>query len=376
MAERTINVPPVSPSPLHARMAEANAGNRWLALNGMAVASATLGQGPERRALATSAGLADASATSRYRISGSGARDFCARVFARPVERLETGAAMFNFWCNGAGQVIGFGWLGALGADDFLLIANAANDDWFADAANGLGANVSSISGDTGAIWIEGPKAAELLGAAGLNDILAPGTVSTHHWRGVDFAALRSRGPRGIALVSQAEDAPVLWDRLMRAGKALGVVAVGHAALDAARIARGDVSLNADAAQLSGDVTAFSLGIDHLLATGGSHFNGKRATGRMARAQSRLVQLEIDAAIDDPRLVAVELKGETVGFLTSAMVDGFAPVSLALAHVRADLAEAGRTLTARIGRIERGNLVPSRVPARVRLVPRAPREAA
>jgi len=376
MAERTINIAPVAASPLHSRVAEANRGNRWVTINGMAVARATAGQGPERRALATAAGLSDLSATARYRISGTGARDFCTRVFARPANHLQAGGAMFNFWCNGQGQVIGFGWLAALGPDDFLLLAHAPHDDWFHDAADGLGAQVQSISADTGALWIEGPKAAELLAAAGLNDIPAPGTVSTHNWRGIEFAALRSRGPRGLALVAPSDDAPVLWDRLLRAGQTLGAIPVGQAALDAARIARGDVCLHADAAMLAGDVNAFSLGIDHLMGAGGGHFNGKRATGRMARKESRLVQLEIDAAVEDPRLVAVELKGEVVGFLTSAMVDGFAPVSLALAHVRADLAEAGRSLTARIGRIERGNLVPTRVPARVRLVPRAARAAA
>ncbi|HRK71147.1 MAG TPA: hypothetical protein PLA85_06150, partial [Micropepsaceae bacterium] len=337
MAERTINIAPVAASPLHSRVAEANRGNRWVTINGMAVARATAGQGPERRALATAAGLSDLSATARYRISGAGARDFCARVLARPANHLQVGGAMFNFWCNGQGQVIGFGWLAALGPDDFLLLAHAPHDDWFHDAADGLGAQVQSISADTGALWIEGPKAAELLAAAGLNDIPAPGTVSTHNWRGIEFAALRSRGPRGLALVAPSDDAPVLWDRLLRAGQTLGAIPVGQAALDAARIARGDVCLHADAAMLAGDVNAFSLGIDHLMGAGGGHFNGKRATGRMARKESRLVQLEIDAAVEDPRLVAVELKGEVVGFLTSAMVDGFAPVSLALAHVRADL---------------------------------------
>ena len=96
---------------------------------------------------------------------------------------------------------------------------------------------VEDISDTLAAIGIGGPKAAEILLAAGIDaTTLAAGEVSDPVWQGVGFSIARSVLPQidGFEIWSTAENLDRVWDALVTAG----AKPVGSEALEFYRIAR------------------------------------------------------------------------------------------------------------------------------------------
>jgi aminomethyltransferase len=148
-----------------------------------------------------------------------------------------------------------------------------------------------------------------------------------------------------------------LWDRLMTAGAAHGIVAIGSAALDLARIEAGFPAANVDfiaaeqALRATRRRTPLELGLGWLVDFEKGHFNGRRAllaerdgTGRNSAADTRMVGLDVAGnkpAVDSLIYVG---RGTQAGFVTSAMWSPICKRNIALATLERPFATGNQAL--------------------------------
>ena len=106
---------------------------------------------------------------------------------------------------------------GAHGRDAFLLISEMADFGWLTSAAKLFDVAVRDVSAEPGVLALAGPFAASVLEAAGLDAKLPPLGLRNSFWRGLDVTL--SRLGDGYELWCQPDDALIVWDRLIAAGK-------------------------------------------------------------------------------------------------------------------------------------------------------------
>jgi aminomethyltransferase len=206
-------------------------------------------------AIRNAAALIDVSPLYKYELRGQDAVRAANRIVTRDAARMAIGQVIYTPWCDDDGKVIDDGTLARLGEGLYRFTAAEDNYAWFQDCCYGLRAEVVDVTGDLAALAVQGPNARRLL-----ERVLS----------GVDLAGLRyyrlaaarlaasagearlvvSRtgytGDLGYELWMAPEDAGEVWDRLMEAGQAFGILPAGILALDIARIEAGLVMLQVD----------------------------------------------------------------------------------------------------------------------------------
>jgi sarcosine oxidase subunit alpha len=154
---------------------------------------------------------------------------------------------------------------------------------------------ISPVTPDWGNVTVSGPKAWELLQAAGFDGSLSPGamkhmTLRELTWSGVRMRVLRASfsGELGYEINLPAAYTHALLEQLTAAGASLGVAPYGLEALMILRIEKGflHVGGDTDGTTLPGDV-----GMDRNVAAKKAHFVGRRSLLRPAALDPCRMQL-------------------------------------------------------------------------------------
>jgi aminomethyltransferase len=235
------------PTPFHVRTAEHNCANAWTALHAFTVPAHYGDPHQESLAPRLTAALFDISAHEDLRIQGAGAAALLSAACAAPLGGLSPGQSQDVHWCADGDGLRGTGLVSRLGKDDFLLRSEDADIGWFAGAAPRFEAAVRDITCERGLLFLSGPFAQAILEAAGLQvSHLAIHRHADHDWRGLAVTVLRKPRPRGYELACAADDATLLFDRLMRAGRMFGLRLAGEDALRLLRLEEGLPRAHAD----------------------------------------------------------------------------------------------------------------------------------
>lgn len=221
---------PLRATPFHARAAEANRANVWETRSGFTLSTHYGSVEEEAVAVRFGAVMADISWHSRIRIGGSRAGEFVARCFTRDASALGVGAALDALWLSDAGAVRGAGAVIREARDRFVLVSTLEDIDWFRTAAALYDVAVGECEAE-GVLTVIGPTAARVIAVAGLDADLPPFTKRRQSWRGLDVSL--SRLGVGFEIWCDPDDALIVWDRLMGAGRHLALIPAGQAALDA-----------------------------------------------------------------------------------------------------------------------------------------------
>jgi aminomethyltransferase len=157
------------------------------------------------------------------------------------VRDLGVGHGVYNFVLTAQGRIVGD--LVAYNRGDFLLVTSdrgqaAGITEIFERYIIMDDVEVADISEKLAAVGIAGPRAAQVLQAAGIDvSQLGPGQVVDLVWNDVGISVARNIHPNmdGYELWFAAEQADRVWDGLVAAG----ATPVGSEALELYRIARG-----------------------------------------------------------------------------------------------------------------------------------------
>jgi aminomethyltransferase len=274
-------------TPFHARTAplcEAQNWRRWAGY--LAASSYELSHEREYFAVRNTAGLFDVSPLFKYRISGRDAARLLDRVVTRDAGRCAVGQVLYTPWCDADGKVIDDGTVARLDDDVFRMTAADPTYRWLRQNARGLDVSIADVSDTTAALSLQGPTARIILEEATQSSLPIKFFRLTQAAIGgapVTITRTGYTGDLGYEVWMDAERALGVWDAVMSAGSAHGIVPAGMLALDVARIEAGLLLIDVDyvssrkaliEAQKS---TPLELGLDWTVGWNKPQFVGRRA---------------------------------------------------------------------------------------------------
>ena len=358
-------------TPFHERTAALCASHAWRRWAGHVVASSyELSHEREYHVIRAAAALFDVSPLCKYLIRGRDAARLLDQVLPRNVLKAEVGQVLYTPWCDHAGKVIDDGTVARLGGDVFRMTSAEPNLRWLQDNATGMDVAITDVSDSIAALSLQGPMAGAILhslGAAPLRYF----RLASARLRDIPVEISRTgyTGDLGYEIWLDRAQALPVWDTLIDAGRAYGILPAGMLALDMARIEAGLMLIDVDyvparkaliASQLS---SPFELDLGWTVDLAKERFVGREAlTEERARgAQWRFVGIELEwnslerlyaelgLATRLPSAawrmsVPLYAGGEQVGYATSG---GWSPLLkkyIALAHLRAPWFAAGTAL--------------------------------
>ena len=340
----------------------------------------------EHHAVRERAGLFDVSHMGRVEIAGSGAPDALDVMLVSRVHDLEVGRSRYTMLCDEAGGVID-DLIVTRFEDRFLLIVNAANTDAalavLREGCATHGADVVHRAGHV-LLALQGPAAAHVLAAASAADLddgaadatkLRPFRAVATRVAGVATVVARTgyTGEDGFEIAcDDAAGGRRVWDALLAAGAASGLLPCGLAARDTLRLEAG---LPLHGHELGPELGPFETGFARIVHLDDAReFHGRAALERVATdgPVQRIVGL-IAEGRRAPRAGYTVLDDErAVGTITSGAPSPTLGVPIALAAVDASVAAAGTVLHVDV----RGTRVPARVTALPFVLPAARRATA
>ncbi len=209
----------------------------------------------EHAAVRERVGLFDVSHLGKLMVSGEGAAAFVNATLSADLDRVGPGGAQYTLCCDDGGGVVDDLIAYRYADDEVGLVPNAANS---AEVARRLtesapaGVTVTDRHRDLAVLAVQGPSSDETLSALGLpagHDYMSF-QVAEHEGTPVTVCRTGYTGERGYELIVGAEQAPALWDALLAAGAAYGVLPCGLGARDTLRTEMGyplhgqDISLD------------------------------------------------------------------------------------------------------------------------------------
>ena len=194
----------------------------------------------EHNAVRTTAGLFDVSHLGKLVVSGAGGGEALGEAVAASVAELEPGRARYGIVLAEDGGCVDDLFVYRLGADEWLVVPNAANVAAVRDALEASGASVKDRWDRWAILALQGPESFEVIERAW------PGTgapeLKLHRFGPLEEVSAGSfvartgyTGELGFELYVDADQARSAWDRLLEAGAA----PVGLGARDTLRLEMG-----------------------------------------------------------------------------------------------------------------------------------------
>ncbi len=198
----------------------------------------------EYNAIRNAAALIDISPLFKYRVTGKDATRLVDRVITRDMNKVSVGQVIYTPWCDEQGKVIDDGTVSRLETNLYRWTAADPSLRWFTQNAMGLDVNVEDISESVAALALQGPTSGRLLKSLAEDaDIenLKYFRVTKGIVAGVPVEISRTgyTGDLGYEIWVEAEQALIVWDALVEAGRIFDLKPAGMLALDVARIEAG-----------------------------------------------------------------------------------------------------------------------------------------
>lgn len=215
----------------------------------------------EHRAVRTAAGLFDLSHMAEILVLGAEAGVALDHALAGKISAVALGQAKYSLLLHPAGGIIDDLVVYRTGEDRFMVVANAANREIVATELRartaGFDVDTYDESDDVALIAVQGPAALGILGA--VEGFAVEGgrpdgaeftrtlTELRYYWsfaglfreHPVLFARTGYTGEDGFELYIAPDDAQELWEALLEAGAAHGLVPAGLASRDTLRLEAG-----------------------------------------------------------------------------------------------------------------------------------------
>ncbi len=295
-------------TPFHPRTATLCQAQNWRRWAGYLVAgSYELALDREYWAIRDSAALIDVTPLMKYLIQGPDAIRFLNRVVTRDMDKLNIGQVYYTPWCDEDGRVIDDGTISRLDETTFRMTSADPNLRWLSMNAVGLDVNITEVTDQIAALSLQGPSSRTILNRCCEKplDGLKYFRILENKLNGIAVTISRTgyTGDLGYEIWMDANEALLVWDALMAAGRDYGITPCGILAMDMARVEAGLFMIEVDytsskhawiEAQKS---SPYQLGLDWAVSLDkNGYFVGRRALEREKSAGStwKLMGLEIE----------------------------------------------------------------------------------
>lgn len=226
----------------------------------------------EHEAVRTKAGLFDVSHMGEIEVKGTDSLNFLQKVLTNDVSKIKDGGAQYTAMCYENGGTVDDLLVYRKGENDYLLVVNAANIEkdfgWLTSHQFG-DVKLENISDETAQLALQGPlaeKVLQKLTTTALSEIKFFKFQDNVDLKGVKALVSRTgyTGEDGFEIYCPSEDAVMLWDLILAAGKEEGVIPCGLGARDTLRF---EATLPLYGQELSKDITPIEAGIGFAVKT-------------------------------------------------------------------------------------------------------------
>lgn len=290
----------------------------------------------EARAVRQAVGLCDVSTLGKIDIQGPDAARFLDRLYANTFSTLPIGRARYGLMLREDGIVFDDGTTSRLGEHHYLMTTTTAKAaevmehmEFYAQTVwPGLDVQFCSVTDQWAQMAVAGPMARQTLQAAvdGLNlsnaglpfMALTEGTIGGAPVR---IFRVSFSGELAYEVATPAGYAEQVWEAILSAGKAFGIVPYGVEAMAVLRIEKGHIA----GPELNGQTTARDLGLDRMLKKRGDYIGRVNAArpGLMDPNRPSLVGIRALTSDFDNRLrggahiVSAPEDSHSLGWVTS-----------------------------------------------------------
>jgi aminomethyltransferase len=297
---------PLQRTPFHDRFVDESTTEEWMVWNTYKVARIVDKLSTEYFAIRSGCAVMDLTPMEKYRVSGSGARDFLDRLVTRDISKLRPGRVTYVVWCNDEGKLIDDGTLFQLGENDYRLCSQHHQLDWLLISSTGFDVTIEVETHDVAALAVQGPTSYSVLAAAGIAGLerLKPFDIADLHCGSIPVTVSRTgyTGDLGYELWMQPEDALQVWDAIFGVRGRYDIHAMGLSVLEMVRIEAGFIMPGfdfntAEATIRNGyDRSPYEVGLGWVVQLDKGHFTGRRAlvAEKSRRPQRRLTKLVVD----------------------------------------------------------------------------------
>jgi aminomethyltransferase len=333
-------------TPLHDR--HVSLGARMVPFAGWEMPVQYAGVIPEHKAVRNDSGVFDVSHMGELEVEGPRAAELLQATLSNDIQRIAPGQAQYTLLTNERGGIVDD--LIAYRLDDFryLLIVNAANREtdfqWLKEREI-PGSDVRDVSDEYALLAVQGPRAIERLG-------LPPAphfTFAEAEVDGIQCMVNRTgyTGEDGCELLTMAEDAVALWDRVLERGP----VPCGLGARDTLRL---EASLPLHGNDITPETDAISAGLGSFCKletefTGAQELREIKARGPERKLVSFVME---EKAV--PRMgMAIDGGGDVTSGTHSPMLDrgvgmGYVPAEAAAPGTELSIDVRGKSRRARV----------------------------
>jgi aminomethyltransferase len=341
--------------------AQREAGATWTDWEGWAWAADFGDPLRESRATRTACSLWDESPLRKWDLRGPDAVTLADALFTNDMAALEDGQVRYGALCDEQGKMIMDGTIFRL-ADDHCLSVTSYDSDlaWFRQVAadRGLEVAVEDHTAQMPHLQVQGPKAREVLGP--ITQGADVGTLRYFRFvhEGVRVGGVPcwlSRtgysGELGFEVYCAVEDAPALWNAIVKAGEPHGLSPIGLSAIEILRIESG--LLFPDVDYFPHQTDPFEVRLDKVVKPDKpGDFVGREALRQIAAQGTPrlLTTLRIDGDQVPEYGAAVTRDGQEVGILRSPCQSPTFDMSvIGMAAIDRDLAQEGQRLDVALG---------------------------
>ena len=198
----------------------------------------------EHQAVRTRAGLFDVSHMGEIDVAGGDALALLQHLTPNDVGSLAIGQAQYSALLTPNATFVDDVLIYRLGPERFLLCVNSSNTakdfSYLRASAAGLRADVEDVSDSYAQLALQGPRAGAILARVTGADV---GAIRSYHFVEAEVAGARSilsrtgyTGEDGFEIYLPPGSAESVWDAVLEAGKADGVVPCGLGARDTLRL--------------------------------------------------------------------------------------------------------------------------------------------
>ena len=319
----------------------------------------------EYNACRENAVLIDLSSLRKFEIIGPDAEELMNYTLTRNIKKLSIGQVVYSAMCYENGMMFDDGTLLRLSETGFRWICgDEYAGEWLKETAKkkNFKVNIKNSTDQISNVSIQGPKSREILKKLIFTPPTQP-SIDELGWfrfticrvetlQGIPLIVSRTgyTGELGYEVWCNPKDAPVVWDKLMDAGKDNGLIPAGFAALDKLRIEAGLILFGNE---FDGQQDPFEAGVGFTvpLKTKEDDFIGKKVLiDRKANPQKKLVGLELIGKEIAGHGDCVHIGRSQVGVVTSGCLSITLNKNIALCRIDSKYAEIGTEVE--VGKID------------------------
>ena len=304
----------------------------------------------EHLAVRTAAGLFDVSHMGEIEVRGPQALDLLQHVTSNDVSRLQDGQAQYSALMLPSGSCIDDCVVHRFGAEHYFLCVNAANTDrdyaWMVQC-NSFGADVLNVSAHYAQVALQGPRALEILRKLAEAD---PTDLKYYWFRqarvaGVEGILARTgyTGEDGFEFYFPPASSEHVWNTLLDAGKAEGLIPAGLGARNTLRLEAGFPLYGHE---LDEQTTLIEANLGWIVKLEKGDFIGRSVLQQQSTegTAKKLIGFEMIDRAPARDAYPVWVEGKAVGKVTSGSPAPYLKKNIGLAYVPPEFAQVGREI--------------------------------